>query len=31
LIASLELVAIDAVVLDRADQPMPTEIDTLSA
>ena len=31
LIASLELVEIDAVVLDRAAQPMPTEIGTLDA
>ena len=31
LIASLELVEIDAVVLDRAAQPMPTEVGTLDA
>src|SRR2546425_12028003 len=31
LIASLELVEIDAVVLDRAAQPMPTEPGTLAA
>jgi predicted nucleic acid-binding protein len=31
LIASLEVVEIDAVVLDRAAQPMPTEIGTLDA
>jgi predicted nucleic acid-binding protein len=31
LIASLELVEIDALVLDRASQPMPTEIGTLDA
>ena len=31
LIASLELVDIDAVVLDRAAQPMPTELGTLDA
>ena len=31
LIASLELVDIDAVVLDRASQPMPTELGTLDA
>jgi predicted nucleic acid-binding protein len=31
LIASLELVEIDAVVLDRAAQPMPIEIGTLDA
>lgn len=31
LIDSLELVEIDAVVLDRAAQPMPTEIGTLDA
>jgi len=31
LIASLELVEIDAVVLDRAAQPMPTELGTLDA
>jgi uncharacterized protein len=31
LIASLELVELDAVVLDRAAQPMPTEIGTLDA
>lgn len=30
-IASLELVEIDAVVLDRAAQPMPTELGTLDA
>jgi uncharacterized protein len=31
LIASLELVELDAVVLDRAAQPMPTEVGTLDA
>ncbi len=31
LIASLELVEIDAMVLDRAAQPMPTELGTLDA
>ena len=31
LIASLELVEIDGVVLDRAAQPMPTELGTLGA
>jgi predicted nucleic acid-binding protein len=31
LIASLELVEIDGVVLDRAAQPMPTELGTLDA
>src|SRR5262249_18962385 len=31
LIASLELVEVDVVVLDRAAQPMPTEIGTLDA
>jgi len=31
LIASLELVEVDAVVLDRAAQPMPTEMGTLDA
>jgi len=31
LIASLELVEIDAIVLDRAAQPMPTELGTLGA
>jgi predicted nucleic acid-binding protein len=31
LIASLELVEIDAVVLDRAAQPMPSELGTLDA
>jgi predicted nucleic acid-binding protein len=31
LIASLELVEIDAVVLDRAAQPLPTELGTLDA
>jgi predicted nucleic acid-binding protein len=31
LIASLELVEIDSVVLDRASQPMPTELGTLDA
>lgn len=31
LIASLELVDIDSIVLDRAAQPMPTEIGTLDA
>ena len=31
LIASLELVELDATVLDRASQPMPTEIGTLDA
>jgi len=31
LIASLELVDIDAVVIDRAAQPMPTELGTLDA
>jgi uncharacterized protein len=31
LIASLELVEIDAAVLDRAAQPMPTELGTLDA
>ncbi|MFZ0887199.1 MAG: PIN domain-containing protein [Candidatus Binataceae bacterium] len=31
LIASLELVDIDALVLDRAAQPMPTELGTLDA
>lgn len=31
LVASLELVEIDAVVLDRASQPMPTELGTLDA
>lgn len=31
LIASLEIVDIDAVVLDRAAQPMPTELGTLDA
>jgi predicted nucleic acid-binding protein len=31
LIATLELVEIDAVVLDRAAQPMPTELGTLDA
>jgi uncharacterized protein len=30
-VASLELVEIDAVVLDRAAQPMPTELGTLDA
>jgi predicted nucleic acid-binding protein len=30
-IASLELVEIDAIVLDRAAQPMPTELGTLDA
>ena len=29
LIGSLELVEIDAIVLERADQPMPTELGTL--
>jgi predicted nucleic acid-binding protein len=31
LIASLELVEVDSVVLDRAAQPMPTELGTLDA
>jgi predicted nucleic acid-binding protein len=31
LVASLELVDVDAVVLDRAAQPMPTELGTLDA
>jgi predicted nucleic acid-binding protein len=31
LVASLELVEIDAIVLDRAAQPMPTELGTLDA
>ena len=31
LIASLDIVDIDAVVLDRASQPMPTELGTLDA
>jgi predicted nucleic acid-binding protein len=31
LIASLELVEVDAVVLDRAAQPMPTELGTLDS
>jgi len=31
LIASLELVEVDAVVLDRAAQPMPTELGALDA
>jgi predicted nucleic acid-binding protein len=31
LIASLEIVEIDAVVVDRASQPMPTEVGTLDA
>jgi predicted nucleic acid-binding protein len=31
LIASLELVDVDAVILDRAAQPMPTELGTLDA
>ena len=31
LVASLELVEIDAMVLDRAAQPMPTELGTLDA
>lgn len=31
LIASLELVELDAAVLDRASQPMPTELGTLDA
>jgi uncharacterized protein len=31
LVASFELVEIDAVVLDRAAQPMPTEVGTLDA
>ncbi len=31
IIASLEIVEIDAVVLDRAAQPMPTELGTLDA
>lgn len=31
LIASLEIVDVDAVVLDRAAQPMPTELGTLDA
>jgi predicted nucleic acid-binding protein len=31
LIASLELVDINAIVLDRASQPMPTELGTLDA
>ena len=31
LIASLEIVDIDSVVLDRAAQPMPTELGTLDA
>jgi predicted nucleic acid-binding protein len=31
LLASLELVDLDAVVLDRASQPMPTELGTLDA
>jgi len=31
LIASLELVEVDAVVLDRAAQPMPTDLGTLDA
>src|SRR5262245_53355233 len=31
MIASLELVEIDSVVLDRAAQPMPTELGTLDA
>src|SRR5215469_13533453 len=30
-IASLELIEIDAIVLDRAAQPMPTELGTLDA
>jgi uncharacterized protein len=30
-IASLELVELDAIVLERAAQPMPTELDTLDA
>jgi predicted nucleic acid-binding protein len=31
LIAALELVEVDSVVLDRAAQPMPTELGTLDA
>jgi len=31
LVASLELVEVDAAVLDRAAQPMPTELGTLDA
>jgi predicted nucleic acid-binding protein len=31
LVASLEIVEIDAVILDRAAQPMPTELGTLDA
>jgi predicted nucleic acid-binding protein len=31
LVASLELIEVDAVVLDRAAQPMPTELGTLDA
>lgn len=31
LIASLELIELDAIVLDRAAQPMPTEVGTLDA
>lgn len=31
IIASLEIVEIDAAVLDRAAQPMPTELGTLGA
>lgn len=31
LIASLDIVEVDAVVLDRASQPMPTELGTLDA
>ena len=31
LIASLELIELDAIVLDRAAQPMPTELGTLDA
>lgn len=31
IVASLELVEVDAVVLDRAAQPMPTELGTLDA
>ena len=31
IVASLEVVEIDAVVLDRASQPMPTELGTLDA
>jgi hypothetical protein len=30
-IASLELIELDAIVLDRAAQPMPTELGTLDA